>query len=208
MYDRLKPCSRKLGYIMCVCVFLAMGIESTIQDLIASYALVKSVSTSNSQAVFFTYLFIGLESLFRFIFGYVGAADSSKFKASSWGQLFAGTVCFILSVDHMFYAATFLSPTLYGIGLAMMWPMILSAPTEFGLRYEPGQVSNVMIASAASALLYSNLTGTLMDITSDMYHYSLLVYSIIVLVVVLWVMDVLKEEGNVGKGFEQIPGEV
>jgi hypothetical protein len=65
-----------------------------------------------------------------------------------------------------------------------------------------------MIASAASALLYSNLTGTLMDITPDMYHYSLLVYSIIVLVVVLWVMDVLSEEGREGKGFEQIPAGV
>ena len=90
----------------------------------------------------------------------------------------------------------------------MIWPMILSLPAEFGLRYEPGQISNVMIASAASALLYSNLTGTLMDITPDMYHYSLLVYSIIVLVVVLWAVDALNEEGIKDKGFEQIPAGV
>lgn len=185
-----------------------MGIESTIQDWIANYSLVKSISTTNSQAVFFTYIFIGLESLFRFILGYIHAADSTKFKGSSWGQLFAGVVCFILTVAHMFSAATYLSSILYSIGLAMMWPMILSVPTEFGLQYESGQVSNVMIASAVSSLLYSNLTGTLMDITPDMYHYSLLVYSIIVLVVVLWVMDVLNEEGSEGKGFEQIPAGV
>ena len=87
---------------MCVCVFLAMGIESTIQDWISSYALIKSVSTTNSQAVIFTYIFIGLESLFRYIFGYLSVADSSKFKASTWGQLFAGVVCFIFTVTHMF----------------------------------------------------------------------------------------------------------
>jgi hypothetical protein len=58
----------------------------------------------------------------------MGAADSSKFKASSWGQLLAGVVCFILTVAHMFSAATYLSSILYGIGLAMIWPMILSAP--------------------------------------------------------------------------------
>ena len=48
---------------MCVCVFLT--IESTMQDWISSYALIKYVSTTNSQAVIFTYIFIELESLFR-----------------------------------------------------------------------------------------------------------------------------------------------
>jgi hypothetical protein len=45
---------------MCICVFLVMGIESTIQDWISTYAVKSSVSSSMPQAAIFFYIFLGL----------------------------------------------------------------------------------------------------------------------------------------------------
>lgn len=53
-----------------------------------------------------------------------------------------------------------------------------------------------MISSTISAGVYSTITGELMKITPDMYHYSMMGYSAITLVFFLWIMSTLREEGS------------
>jgi hypothetical protein len=132
----------------------------------------------------------------RFIFGYIKVPDSSKFTASTWGQFVVGIIGAILTILHLPVASTYLSSILYGVALAMMAPLMMSVPYQFGLHYTGDQISNMMISNTISAGVYSTLTGELMKITPDMYHYSMLVYSTIILVFFLWITKMLREEGT------------
>jgi hypothetical protein len=144
----------------------------------------------------FTSIFWTLESICRFAFSYINTPDSSKFTASAWGQLLVGIICAVLTVLHLSVASAYLSSILYGVALAMMAPLLMSVPYEFGMHYTGDQISNVMIWSTISAGVYSTLTGTLMKISPDMYHYSMLAYSALIVVFFLWIMETLREEGT------------
>jgi hypothetical protein len=107
-----------------------------------------------------------------------------------------GIICTLLAIFHLPAASAYASSILYGLALAMMMPLMMSVPYEFNLHYTEDQISNIMISSTISAGVYSTLTGELMKITPDMYHYSMLGYSAITLVFFLWIMRTLREEGS------------
>jgi hypothetical protein len=75
----------------------------------------------------------------------------------------------------------------------MVFPLLLSVPQEFGIYFNEDQMISI-ISFMASTGVFSNITGRLMRRNVEMFHYTLLAYSIILLIVFYFLMSVLREE--------------
>jgi fucose permease len=184
-----------LELLISIGLFVLVGLESTVNNWIPTYAVQTHVS-NKQEAVQFASIFWILESLFRFIFAYFPAKDSTKLTASCLSQLVAGGVCVVVSVLHHPLESAYLSSILYGLTLSMGFPLLLSISQEFGIHFNGDAVSNMMISCTISVGVYSTLTGILMKSTPEMYHYSMLGYSLILLIICFVIMHVLKTESQ------------
>ena len=94
------------------------------------------------------------------------------------------------------YWSVYLSSILFGISLSMVFPLLLSIPHEFEIYFTAEQISNILIGITISTGTLSPLTGLLMKIEPNMYHYSLLGYSLILFCILKGVISTLKAEST------------
>jgi hypothetical protein len=66
----------------------------------------------------------------------------------------------------------------YGATCSALFPLLLSVSGEFGIRFQPDQIANMMIASNLSAGLVTTLTGKLMAYKIELLFYWLAVMSV------------------------------
>ena len=83
----------------------------------------------------FTSIFWTLSTIFRFAFGWVKEKDSFKFTSLNLGQLITGILVTLLAIWHYPTAATYLCSILYGITLSQLFPLLLSIPSEFNIKF-------------------------------------------------------------------------
>ncbi len=76
----------------------------------------------------------------------------------------------------------------------MGFPLLLSISHEFGIHFNGDAISNIIIACTISTGVYATITGVLMKITPEMYHYSMLAYNFIFLIIYFFIMHVLNTE--------------
>ena len=127
----------------------------------------------------FTSIFWTLNSLFRFVFGFLKASDTFKFTTLILGLLSSGIICALLALCRFPAAASYLCSILYGITMSNLFPLLLSLPSEYNIYFNGSQISNMMVSTTISSGVFSSLTGLLMKWDLNMFFYSLLVFSLI-----------------------------
>jgi fucose permease len=147
-----------LEVLISIGLFVVVGLEVTVSNWIPTYAVQTHVS-SKQEAVQFASIFWIMETIFRFVFAYVPVKDSTKMTGMCWSQLVAGIVCVIASVLHHPLESAYLSSILYGITIAMGFPLLLSISQEFGIHFNGDAVSNIIISCTISTGVYSTITG-------------------------------------------------
>jgi hypothetical protein len=166
---------------------------------------VQNEISTKQGAVQFASIFWILESLFRFVFAYLPGKDSTKLTISCWSQLVAGAICVVMSILHHQMESAYLSSILYGIALSMGFPLLLSISHEYGIHFDGDAISNMMISCTISVGVYSTLTGILMKSTPEMYHYSMLGYSVLMLLIFFAIMYMLRKESEEAKETKGLP---
>jgi hypothetical protein len=101
--------------------------------------------------------------------------------------------------------SAYLSSILYGIALSMGFPLLLSISHEYGIHFDGDAISNMMISCTISVGVYSTLTGILMKSTPEMYHYSMLGYSVLMLLIFFAIMYMLRKESEEAKETKGLP---
>jgi fucose permease len=188
----------KLEVLISFGLFVVVGLEDTISSWIPTYA-VQTLVANKQGAVQFASIFWVMETVFRFVFAYVPAKDSTKMTGMCFSQLVAGIVCVTASVLHHPAESAYLSSILYGLTLAMGFPLLFSISHEFGIHFNEDAVSNIIIACTISTGVYSTITGSLMKITPEMYHYSMLGYGVLLVIMYFFIMNMLKTESQEAK---------
>jgi MFS family permease len=171
---------------------LMAGLQNTIQNWLPTYAVQRGIADKQSGAQLVT-LFSVFFTGFRFVFGVLRETDSLKLLLSNCGQLLSGLVCILMAIFQYNSLSAYFSSILYGITLAMIFPLILSIPHEFGLHFTGEQISNMMIW-VTLAMGLSSLAGELMKMDLNAYQYCLFGWSIVLFAVVTMVMRILREE--------------
>ena len=110
-----------------------------------------------------------------------------------------------MSILHHPTESAYLSSTLYGMALSMCFPLFLSISHEYGIHFDGDAISNMMISYTISVGVYSTLTGVLMKSTPEMYHYSMLGYSVIMLFIFFAIMYMLRKESEEAKETKGMP---
>jgi fucose permease len=168
------------------------GIQDIIQNWLPNYAVQSNIAGKQLGAHLVTLLCVCLTA-FRFIFGLLRETDSFKIVLSNCGQLLSGMACAIFAINHYYSLSAYISSILYGTTLTMIFPLLLSIPHEFGLRFTDRQISNMMVLMTISNGV-SAFTGELMKIDLNAYQYSLFGWSILLFGIVAVVMRMVGEE--------------
>lgn len=71
-------------------------------------------------------------------------------------------ICSLLQEMDMLHAGLLFGSFSFGASCSALFPLLLSVAGEHGIRFQPEQIANMMIASSLSAGLVTTLTGKLM----------------------------------------------
>ena len=157
--------------------------------------LVLNKLANKQLAVLFPTLFWVIEFLFSILFSFLTGKDSTKLAIFCWGQLIAGIISVLASVLNHPMESAYLSSILYGITFSMLFSLFLSVSKEFGIYFSEDQTINI-ISFMVSTGIFSNITGKLMTNNMEMFHYSMLAYSFILVIVFYFIMSTLREEAE------------
>lgn len=195
MQENKKEGSFKLSVLFCLAIFVLVGIESTLNNWMPTYA-VQTKLASKEIAVQFPTLFWTMEFFFLIIFSFIPGKDSTKLTIFCWGQLIAGIISVLALVLQHPMESAYLSSILYGITFSTLFHLFLSVSKDFGIYFNEDQTINI-ISFMVSTGIFSNITGKLMKNNVEMFHYSLLAYSLILVVLFYFIMSTLREEAEV-----------
>ena len=106
-------------------------------------------------------------------------------------------VCsFITCAFHMMgmlTLTTFFGPASFGIACSSCYSMMLSIPSEFGLKFKPEQISTIMFLPSFSFMFITSSVGYLMSSHIDYLLYSLALISVILWVDIRWKLELIKK---------------
>lgn len=109
-------------------------------------------------------------------------------------------VCVILSTVNQKHLATSLCSVLQGIGVSGVYSLTLSLPYEYNLFVSESTLSTLMLVMMLSEGIIVFPTGLLMKkVSIEVFFFSLLIFSSIMLINSQWVICELKKEGLEGK---------
>ena len=144
------------------------------------------------QASLFATLFWVMITLFRFV------AASSTMKCTRKLSFLVNTIvvssflCVFLIFLEAYQLVTIVGTIGFGIGFSATIALILALPSEFDLKLEPDQVTNIFFASFFSPMVITAIIGELMKITMDSLFYSLLGLGILFLMNNIALVDRMK----------------
>lgn len=93
------------------------------------------------------------------------------------------TYSILLIFQHEIGQACIFSSISFGISFSSMYPLLLSAPTDYNLQISATQMTYVALFSALGELIISPIFGLLMDwFTYNMFFYIILLMGIVLII--------------------------
>ena len=100
---------------------------------------------------------------------------SKKLQISIKVTSFCGIFFLILDQLHLYKTAAILGSTCFGISVSVIFPLLLSIPAEFNLKFRADQLSNVLISPLLASMFLTGVTGRLMEVNISMLFYALII---------------------------------
>jgi len=175
--SQIKLASNKLSILFSLVFFLDVGVEFTASGWFSSYAVLTN-SMDKSNATICGTLFWTVSTLFRFITAVSSFKCSTKLNMFIRGTVFCGVVFMGLNMMGAYKITAILGSIGFGISCSAVFPLLMSVPSEFKLRFRSEQLSTILFTPFLSSLFLTGITGELMNISFDMLFYSLLINAV------------------------------
>lgn len=118
---------RSAEIILCVSLFLYIGMECTYGGWISSYAVLVGAS-GMEEATIFPSIFWIMITIFRFILAFLPGTTSTKMKFQLYGNMASAIVSLLLVKSGLFWLACSFSAVTFGIAMSSIYTLILSIP--------------------------------------------------------------------------------
>ena len=158
--EEIQWASGRLEIIMGVALFLIIGEEVTSSGWLPSYAVMTGVM-DKSEAAFCGTLFWLMSTSLRFSSSALKMSISAKLKVLLVLLVACSCASLTLYLTGNHYLNAILGSIGFGIACSAVFPLLMALPVEFGLKFKPEQISNLMLPPFLSSLF---LTGMILSL--------------------------------------------
>ena len=162
--------------LFCFGFLLIAGFEHSFAGWIPSYAVLSEVA-DRAEATLFNSVFWMTSTLFRFIVASLTWSSSRKIKLLTSSLLLCSIVCLVMLLSGNIWITVTLSSFLFGTATSAIFPLLISLPTEFGVRFRPDEIATIMMTAVLSSEVLPSVVGVLMGHNIDYLFVWLLILS-------------------------------
>ena len=149
---------------------LIAGLEQSFAGWIPSYAVLTDVS-SRSNATIFGTIFWGSSTIFRFVIASMSMLASRKVKLLVFSLFLCGIVCLVILQTGIVWFTVLFSSLSFGVTSSAIFPLLISLPAEYEIRFKPNQIANMMMTAVLSSGGMPGVTGMLMGWNIDVMFF-------------------------------------
>ena len=171
----------KVEVLACFMIFILTGIEDTSNGWIPSYAVMTGALNA-SQATYCGTTYWIFSTLFRYLTAVFTIKNSVKLKNYTILMIFIGCACYFLHFFKYYLLVVIVGSVGFGICCSSVFPLIVASTMEFDIKYNPFQVSNLMVAPFFAPMLLTSPTGKLMNLNINVLFFSLIAMSLLMLI--------------------------
>jgi fucose permease len=190
--------SSKSAFLISLSLFVLLGVEYTVSGWIPSYTVVTGVSGKKEATQYATIYYVMVIAM-RLTSSKITLANKKKLVAMLVGMVSTTVLCLYFQFGQDFATAALVGSYGYGISCALVYPLIMLLPSEYGMAFRPEQTANIMMGTVFSSGFLTGLTGTLMTYDIQLLFYSLLTMSGTLLILIVLIMSQLKKESEPAK---------
>jgi FHS family Na+ dependent glucose MFS transporter 1 len=173
---------RTIEFLLCLMMFLYIGLECTYGGWISSYAVLAGVSDKSSATIYPTVFWIFI-TIFRFGLAFVPGTSSTKMRLLLEGNVASGIISIILIYMGYVKFTCYLSGIMFGISMSSLYPLVFSINNEFGMSLQDYQTGNIVTCGVVAEGILTMFVGMLME----WIHINMLFYSLIVIAAIMWI---------------------
>lgn len=136
-------------------------------------------------------------TLFRFVKAAFSCRITIKLKILLFSLILSAILCLIFQHLNLLTLTLLFGSVGYGASCSAIFPLMLSIPAEYGLKFRPEQIANIMVAAHLSSGVISAITGQIMSWKIDLLFYWLTVMSIWLCINSLIIFEKMEKEGKI-----------
>ena len=149
---------------------LIAGLEQSFAGWIPSYAVLTNVSNRSNATIYGT-IFWGVSTIFRFVIASMSMLASRKVKLLVFSLFVCGVVCLIILQVGIVWFTVLFSSLSFGVTSSAIFPLLISLPAEYEIRFKPSQIANMMMTAVLSSGGMPGVTGMLMGWNIDVMFF-------------------------------------